>query len=417
MSAKQRFLSWLPTRDLRLIVLARGLRSLTQGFILVVFAIYLSKIGFSAWLIGITLGIGSAVSAVLTLSTGILSDRYGRKPFLLIYGILLAFSGLIFSITTIPIVLISVSALGGIGRSGGAGGQAGPFAPAETALISEKTTIHNRPKVFTVNTIVGTIATACGAFLAGFPQATRQAFHLSLFDSYKPFFIVIGIIGLVTFAILLPVTEKYSRTKRVPIQKNGRKNFDRIRKISIAGFINGFGLGFISSILPLWLYFRFHVSPGAIGPIIGISMLATSVTSIFLIPLARRFGDVIVISFSRFLSILFIILLAFSPTYPVAALFIILRMASAMSAMPIRQSYTMGIIDEDVRGRAAGFSGVARRLPAAVSPAISGYWLNTGELNLPLFASAFFMGINAILYFIWFRSIKATDSENILQES
>ncbi len=412
---KKRLSSSLPTKDLRLLVLVRGLRSFAQGFILVIFAIYLHTIGFSSWLIGLTLGIGSAASALLILLTGILSDRFGRKPFLLAYGILLAFSGLIFSITTSPLILIAVSALGGIGRSGGAGGQAGPFAPAETAFISQKTTVSNRSKIFTINTIIGTLATAIGASCAGLPELVKEFLHVSFFVSYQPFFLIISLIGLATFFILLPITEKHTirRIAEVKQKLKNKNNFNRIWKLSTAGFINGIGMGFVSGILPYWLYLRFHVSPAALGPVIGISMVITAISSFFIVPLARHFGDIIIISITRAIAVVCTLLLAFAPNFPVAALFVIFRTVGAMSAISIRQSFSMGIVDDGVRGTTAGFTGVARRLPAAISPAFSGYWLNMNELELPLFASTLFMGINVVLYYLWFRRIKPADQETI----
>ena len=416
-SIKEFINNWLPTADLKKLIIVRGLRSLTQGYIIVIFAIYLSQIGFSSWLIGVTLGIGSAISAILTLLTGILSDKFGRKIFLIFYGILLTLSGLIFAFTTMPFVLILVSALGGIGRSGGAGGQAGPFAPAETALISEKTTVLNRSKVFTLNNMIGIFFTAIGALFAGIPEMLQKLLHLSIFQSYQPLFMCIAFIGILTIIILLPITElpKKTQEKTAEIKIERKKNFKLIWKISIAGLLNGFGLGFISGILPYWLYLRFGVSPETIGPVIGISSLLTSFASLWMVSLAKKFGDVIIISLSRALGVIFTILLAISPTYPIAAILVALRMASSMSALSIRQSYTMGIIDEDLRGTAAGMGGVTRRLPAAISPALSGYWLNINQLELPFFASAFFMGANAILYFIWFHNIKPKDNSKNTQ--
>lgn len=411
--------TWLPSKDLKRLVLVRGLRSFMQGYILVIFTIYLSQVGFSAWLIGITLGIGSATSAILTLITGVLSDRFGRKPFLLGYGMLLAISGIIFSITTVPFILIFVSALGGIGRSGGAGGQAGPFAPAEIALLSEKTTVTTRPKVFSVNTVIGTLAMAIGALLAGVPELLRAMFHLSLLASYQPLFMSIILIGIITVIVMLPITEipRKKTSKNIQASIRRKANFKLIWKISIAGMLNGFGLGFIGGILPYWLYIRFGVQPSAIGLVIGISSFLTSISSFWIVSAARRFGDINVISISRLAGVLFTLLLAFAPTYPVAAILIILRMAGAMSAMPIRQSYTMGIIDADLRGTAAGIGGIARRLPSAVSPTISGYWLTVNQLELPFYAGALFMGINTVLYFFWFHKVKPVDSKTITEEA
>ncbi len=410
--------TWIPTEDLKRLLLARGLRSLTQGYIFVVFAIYLSQIGFPAWLIGITLAIGSAASAILTLATGILSDRIGRKPFLLAYSVLLAVSGAVFGMTSAPVVLILVSAMGGIGRSGGAGGQAGPFAPAETALLSDKTTIATRTRVFAANNMFGTLMQAVGAAFAGAPELMGRLFGLPVIDAYRLIFWGVAIIGAVTFVILLPVTDTVNRGRAddrssvaaaAARAERSRDSVSRIWKFSIAGFINGFGLGFVTGILSYWLYIRFRVSPESIGLVISASLILASIFSLWMVRLAEQFGHVEVITASRLFGAVCTVLLGLSPIYPVAAIFVILRAAGAMSAMPVRQSYSMGVIDPSLRGAASGVSGVARRIPAAVSPAISGYWLGAGDLELPFFAAAAFMVINAGLYFFWFRNIKPRD--------
>src|SRR5579884_2675898 len=111
-----RLAEWAPAGDLRRLVVVRGLRSLVQGYVMVVFTIYLSQIGFPAWLIGLTLTIVGIASSVLTLVIGVSSDRFGRRPFLLVYSVLLFASGIIFSLTTVPWMLIGISALGGMGR-------------------------------------------------------------------------------------------------------------------------------------------------------------------------------------------------------------------------------------------------------------------------------------------------------------
>src|SRR6185312_8774742 len=151
-----RLAEWVPAGDLRRLVTVRGLRSLTQGYVMVVFTIYLGQIGFPVWLIGLTLTIIGISSSVLTLVIGVSSDRFGRRPFLLIYSFLLFASGIIFCLTTIPWLLIGISALGGLGRGGGGGGQAGAFSPAEQAMIAEKSAGDTRRRVFAANSVVGT---------------------------------------------------------------------------------------------------------------------------------------------------------------------------------------------------------------------------------------------------------------------
>jgi len=403
---------WIPPGDLRRLVVVRGLRSFTQGYVTVIFAIYLGLLGFPAWLIGLTLTIGGVASAVLTLLTGVLSDRIGRRPFLLLYGWLLLISGVVFSLTTIPWVLILLSALGGLGRGGGGGGQAGPFMPAEQAIIAEKATGETRTRVFAANSIVGTGFAALGALLAGIPEWAQGVWHLSILASYRPLYLGVALIGALSVVILWPLTEQPRKARANDAEARARRRRTRqtIGKISFAGAINGFGFGFLIGLVPYWLHVRYGVSPGAIGPVLAISSLLTALGSLVAVRLASRFGDVMLITGSRLVGVVLTLALPFAPFYLLAAALYILRMASAMMAMPVRQSYTMGIIEPESRGSAAGISGVARRLPASLSPSLSGYWIGVGELELPFIASAVFLLANSALYYAWFRNVRPLDA-------
>jgi hypothetical protein len=52
---------------------------------------------------------------------------------------------------------------------------------------------------------------------------------------------------------------------------------------------------------------------------------------------------------------------------------------------------------------------VARRLPASVSPTVSGYWIGADELGLPFYAAALCLALNAFLYYWWFHDIRPLD--------
>ena len=406
---------WMPRGDLRRLVVVRALRSLVQGYVMVVFSIYLSQVGFPAWLIGLTLTIGGIASAFLTLLTGVASDRLGRRPFLIAYGFLLLLSGLVFSWVTLPWVLIATSALGGLGRGGGGGGQAGPFAPAEQAMIAEKAVGDTRTRVFAVNSVAGTLLAAVGALLAVVPEWLRGADHLSLVASYRPLYLGVSLVGLLSIVLLWPISEERRGPHRRPADEAGRarrrQNRQRIGRIALAGAVNGFGFGFVAGIVPYWLHVRYGVSPGVIGPVLSASSLLTSLGSLVAVRLAARFGDVRLITGSRLVGVALTLAIPFAPVYLLAAVLYGARMVSAMMAMPVRQSYTMGIIEPETRGSAAGISGVSRRLPASISPSITGYWLSVDALELPFIASAVCLAANAVLYYWWFHGVRPDEHD------
>src|SRR5689334_14145092 len=121
-----------PDRDsstVRRLIAARAARSIGQGALVAAFALYLDALGWSATAIGATLSAALVLGAVLTIVVGPLSDRRGRRGFLLAYEGLQAVAAVVALITAWPPALVAAAIVGGFGR--GANGSAGPFAPLE----------------------------------------------------------------------------------------------------------------------------------------------------------------------------------------------------------------------------------------------------------------------------------------------
>ena len=64
--------------DGRIILLEKVVRTIPYGFLAVLFPVYLSQLGFDAFLIGIILTITVATSAGYTFVTSFVADRLGR---------------------------------------------------------------------------------------------------------------------------------------------------------------------------------------------------------------------------------------------------------------------------------------------------------------------------------------------------
>ena len=67
-------------RDARLLMTARGVRAFAFSYLGVIFAIYLSQLGYSTVTVGLIISIASASSAVMTAVCESLLDRYELRP-------------------------------------------------------------------------------------------------------------------------------------------------------------------------------------------------------------------------------------------------------------------------------------------------------------------------------------------------
>jgi MFS family permease len=89
---------WL-SKDGKLLLTARILRTFGYGFLSVVLAIYLKLLGFNDILIGLLLGATLVNSVVFTLIASIFADKIGRRKTLIVYAILMSASGTVFVLT------------------------------------------------------------------------------------------------------------------------------------------------------------------------------------------------------------------------------------------------------------------------------------------------------------------------------
>ncbi|MEJ2291177.1 MAG: MFS transporter [Deinococcales bacterium] len=101
---------------------ARFLRSMAQGALVVDFVLYLKALGWGAAPIGLLLGATGLVGAAMLLAAGVLSDRFGRRPFLMGYQLASAVGALAVVVFPHSWVLVLTAVLLGYGR--GANGAA-----------------------------------------------------------------------------------------------------------------------------------------------------------------------------------------------------------------------------------------------------------------------------------------------------
>ncbi|MBI2998907.1 MAG: MFS transporter [Deltaproteobacteria bacterium] len=176
--------------DVKIILLARGLRSFAFSNLNVVFAIYLSKIGYSTLTIGIVHSVAYISGAFLSALWGFSSDRLGRKKILILLSVLTIISTSIYIFSThlamilLAVVLVNVGAGGTAG--GGQGG--GPFNPVEQALLAEKSRAEERNRIFGIMAFIGSVLGSLGALVSGLPEYLEEARGWNPIASYKPLF-------------------------------------------------------------------------------------------------------------------------------------------------------------------------------------------------------------------------------------
>jgi len=76
--------------------------------------------------------------------------------------------------------------------------------------------------------------------------------------------------------------------------------------------------------------------------------------------------------FTHMPSNVLLILVPLMPNLPLAIAVLMVRFSISQMDVPTRQSYTMSVVEPDERSAAAGVTGVARTLGAALAPTFAG---------------------------------------------
>lgn len=398
------------TRDLRWITLSRAARSLSQGYLTVIVPLYLLQIGFNAVSLGELFTAGAIISAVLTVSVSLLADHLGRKPFLVIFPIFTAIGALGFIATQNFWIIVAASSFGTLGRSAGAGGagSGGPFYPAQQALIADHSSAADRNKVFAAFSFTDTMASTVGALLAGVPDLLMLHAGFTVVDAYKPLFVLTSVLAIVMMLTILPVRETVRRRTKSDGRRAliPRKSRNVIGRLALTNLVNGFGVGFFSPFISYWFYTRFGASPGTIGLLFALVSLGAALPYLAAPSLAKKLGIVNAVVGIRLIGVCLLALLPLMPTFLLAAVMYFLRMVLQRTSIPLRQSYSMGVVTKEERSAAAGLSNLPSQVAAAVSPLAAGYIFETISLELPFEIGAALQLANAVLFFSLFRHIR-----------
>src|SRR5215475_14471732 len=402
-------------RDAKLIMISRGVRAFAFSYLTVVFAIYLSNLGYSTILIGIVFSVAYIASAVLGAVWGFLSDRYGRRRILILLAVLTIFSNTIYLFFShfLFILLAVIVATVGAGGSGGGGQGGGPFNPVEHALLAEKCTPENRNRVYSINACVGSLMGSLGALVSGLPQYLQEEWGWEVVASYKPLFAltILFSAGLIVVYSLITEEHRVVPSQRSPMSK---KAGTFITRMSLLGIVDNLGAGLASPLVSYWFFLRFGVELKSLGVLFFLSYLFAALSFLTAPVIARHIGIVRTMVFSHGIASILYLLLPFSPSFFIAQILMVLRSFLAYMDNPLRASFIVAMVRPEERGSAAGVTSLARVIPFGVSPTLSAYMMQNLSLSLPLVIGGALQLAHDAAFFVLFRNVRPPEEEKTI---
>jgi MFS family permease len=337
--------------------------------------LYVSAAGYSTLQVGYLLSVALAGSTGMTILVGVFSDRYGRKPLLITIATLAAIGSATYALTDRFWVLALMAALASIrGGGAGSGGGFGPFYPAEQALVAGSSADRHRNAVFSSLSLIGVLAAAVGSAVAVLPGILREHFRAGAVDSYHPIFWISAVASLAIILLTLPIREKHAPPVGVNEAATKLSARSLIGRLWLTNGLNGLAIGVMGPFLTYWFALRYGAASTSIATLYTLANLLTAASYLAAPRVALRLGAV--------------------------------RVMFNSIGMPIRQSFIMGVAEEQSRSKVAAMGSLPSRATAMVTPAVASHLIQSVSVAAPIWLAAAVLAVNAGLFQLFFKNVR-----------
>lgn len=367
------------SRDGWVVTVASGIRTIAYGYLAVSLGIVLAQKGLSAQATGFLLTAALVGGALITLVVAVYGDAFGRRRLLRLGALLMCLTGLVYAFTSDSVLLFVFAVVGALSTSGR---DLGPYLVLDQAILAGASRYEDRTKIFSWYNLIGFLAAAVGALLAGLPALLGLA---SSRGSQVMLLVYAGI-GLAAFGLYLLVSPRvevavrHGRRRVLGLHRSQRAVFKMCGLSALDAFASGLT---VQTVIALWLYLRFDTQLAALGVIFFSMNLLSAVSQLLAPRVTRRIGLFNTMLWTHVIANLPWLLIPFMPSASWVIGLLIGRSLLNSLDVPARQSYLMALVSFDERSATAGLTSIARVAGAAVAMALVGAILVKPALGLP----------------------------------
>ncbi|MDI6823809.1 MAG: MFS transporter [Bacillota bacterium] len=399
-------------RNATLFLISGAMASVAMGAFMTTQGLYIMCLGYGEELLGLILSGRMVAGALGALPAGMISDRYGRKPVILVTTLLVATGWLGQAVFPHPTAMFLFSCL--VGLAGTAQWVVG--AP----LLADNTSAGNRHMFFglqfalmTAGMMVGNLAGgALPDLLLGRPgtwiwmePASRglpAGPDLGRAAAFRVSLVVFSLLTLASITPALMITEArpVSASSRAPLADLvGLAGRGEVRGLITYSVLIGFGAGLVVPFFNVFLSEKLGASPTVVGLILSLSNGATAVAGLLAPALVPRLGRVRTVVFTQVASIPFLLMIAVPPWLWLVGTAMFFRSALMNMSSPVAASFSMEIMEPHLRGTTSSLMRIADSLARALSSVCAGWIMARWGYDLPyVLTAALYMAASLIYY-------------------
>jgi MFS family permease len=416
-------------KSLTLVCLAKAIRTFGFGCISVILALYLLEKGFSPTAVGAIFSATLIEDAIVTALVSTMAMRIGLRLVLLASSLLVVVCGVALASCSIPWVIVCAAVFGIVSPAGYEGG---PFSPVEQTIISDSQPASNLTRAFSWYNLTGFGGAALGALFAGAAIAASHTWHVQ--GVYEYMFLLYALGGVILAGLYLCLNmpaplrlekEFAQASTGTSLSKSGfvlHRSKRQVLKLAGLQALDAFGGGFVAqSLIAYWFFLRFQSGPEFTGPVFFWTNVLAAISFTVAPLVVKRIGLLKTMVFTHLPCSLALCLIPFMPDAGWAAIVLLARSLFSSMDIPVRQAYSMLLVDPDERPAAAGIISASRAVSQGVSPLFSGLVMSgVGTvIGLPFVFAGVAKSIYDIGLYVCFRnvSLNSESSESDLERT
>jgi len=348
------------------VLVAKTARTFCYGFLGIVLPLYLTTLGMSAAGVGVTVTLTLAGSALLTWAVRRPAERLGpRAPLLALAGLSAVAALLLLGTSWVPLVVLAAI----LGNVAVGTGETGPFLTIEQVVLARAVAAARRTHVLSLYNFLGYGAGAVGAAAVGVAGGYRALF----------------VVFLAAAGVQLAAYARLGMSAAPPRPPgDARPSAPLIRRFAALFALDSFAGGFVlQSLVSYYLYRRYQLDLETLGLVFGVAQILTALSILLAPRAAARFGLLETMVVSHLVSNVFLVAVAWAPTAGVAIGLIWLRHLLSQMDVPTRQAYVMAVVADHEREAAASITNLSRTVAQAITPALTGWVMQTIALGAP----------------------------------
>ncbi len=346
------------------------------------------SLGLNAFQVGLIMSVFSFSQLFASPVTGKLSDRFGRKPILLVSQTSTLIGFLLLGIANSVWLLVAARLIDGL---------IGSNMTVSQAYISDVTSPQDRTKIYGYSSAVFGAGLIFGPVIGG---------TLSTINYSIPMFFAAGISLISIILVILFLPESLSlKKKNSKIKFNDIIPFDdvrrffkdsNVRKVLILFFIYSFGFFLFISSFALFAKKQVQVTAQEVGFLIAwIGILRVIFQSLLINPLQNKFGEDSALSLGIISMVFTMVILVFTADYIFAFIPLIFIAFGTGVCRPILTSKLTKSVNKEETGSVLGVNNALSSIGQIITPILGGALIQ----YLPSF---FLPTLSAIIFVIMF---------------